>query len=261
LSHELVHTVQQGASPTVRRTPDEDIQAGDFALDTASSYGTDVHARITGYRKTMLALNEPGSGYEDHAAKMAAGYRAWSENYYNKTQAYLYEAQLATERTKSGQLGQGKSGNQIAYLGVDTDENPDIEFWTEHLEDRDGRIVSLGQQTSALEIKASTSKNYASIDGLLAGGVKQLKKREAAKPGIDLHLDFHLDNPAAAWPFTDTMLQQKFNGDVSSATKDDFDTRLAERIGAMKATNGIAAPLTVRGFYGGGRDPYCEATI
>ena len=72
--------------------------------------------------------------------------------------------------------------NKFAILGVDTDENPDLDIATQP-------YVNTGSQqfpvwaaqpssTRAVEVKASTTDRYDSMDGLITRGVKQLRKRE-----------------------------------------------------------------------------------
>jgi hypothetical protein len=153
---------------------------------------------------------------------MAEGLKAWAANFYNKTQAYLYEAQKADDHTKPW-----GSPRSISILGVDTDANPDLEVHT---------LPDKGVwQSRAVELKASTSADYKAVDKLVKDGLEQLKKREGQhdaynQPFKRLLLTVHNDSPANPYPMTPTEFETRYASIWEDVKWNDEKERLVDRI-------------------------------
>jgi hypothetical protein len=228
-------------APTVQRSAEQDIDDGDAAILRGDQYAGQVHRRVDRYRRIMIALADPRNEHSDTGARMAAGYRAWSENFYNKSQAYLFEAEKASEHTKVGEHPR----QRIAYLGVDADSEPDLEFVEHTYTMGPGQIPVRSQSTAtAVEMKASTSARYASIDELVLGGVHQLRKRQIADSARALLLEVHLDNPRAAWPITEAAMARDYPQGTGQINLDVYRQRITTRLTKMKKTAKIVGALT-----------------
>jgi len=254
---------EQGTPATgpvvVQRDAAEDLEIGDHTWKVNSGYQAEAFNALRRYRTHIGYLME-NAQYGEHVNAMAKGYRAWNENYYNKNQAYLFEAQKVAEVTRTWQEKGGGGHNSLACLGSDTDKEPDIAVFHEHyIADANGKVSQDGQWVEAVEIKASTSALPESVDGLVAGGIAQLKKREDTKNFTKLTLELHMDNPNNYWPLTTADFNSTYKGSFANVQKDDWDNRLKQRIGALKNTKGITLPLSVRAYFGGHSMPYAEA--
>lgn len=237
------HTAQ---GVVIQRTVDSDVDEGWNAIDTAVNYQQQVHNRVQPYTNTIMELNDVGdTKYEGYAERMAAGFKAWGENYYNKTQAYLYEGELAAQRTKATQ-----GRETFGVLGVDTDENPDFEV-IEETQRQQGLGSMQVSSTRAIEVKASTSPNYASLDSLVGGGVKQLRKREQTGRFTHLTLMISNDNQHNHWPVTDHDFAATYGSNFNAISGANWNARLNTRMTALKNTNNIALPLHVEIQHGG----------
>lgn len=246
----LGRTLAKRAPVTVQRDVDGDMTIGEQALTTASNYHGQVIGKLAPYTQGVRGLDDSGDGrLEQYAARMAAGFKVWADNYYNKAQAYLYEGDIASTRTDLH-----RSPNVFGILGVDTDENPDLELVSEAVDVSTGVVRTAVTDTKSVEIKASTSATYASFDGLVSNGMKQLRKREQTGNFTSLHLMLHNDNPANHWPITDaTFGAPPIGGNIANVTPGDWNNRLNVRMAQMKATRHIALPVRVEAFYGGQR--------
>ncbi|MEV4859198.1 DUF4157 domain-containing protein [Streptomyces ossamyceticus] len=233
----------------IQRSATEDVEAGNIEINTASDYAGDVLGRFGSYGEFIKELDDPEGGKQEMAVVMGRGYKAWSKNFYNKTQAYLFEADLVSSNAtmRPRQLGGGRATVSLPYLGVNTDTDADMAIRTEYIEnDR----ISKSTHT-ALEVKASTADAYASIDGLVAGGIKQLRKRELTGQFQNLMLELHSDGSSAHWPITEFELASGYGNDRNMVPDAKWKDRLEERITAMKNTNSITSPLTVKVTYNG----------
>lgn len=241
----------------IQRSIDGDLAEGWASINTAQGYEGEVINRLDPYTGKISQLGQSGDGhYEDAGQRMAGGFKQWSANFYNKTQAYLYEAQKADEKTDlSGRGGR----NSFGILGVDTDEEADLEVYTERLAMQQGRPVLQGESNTAVEVKASTSPNYEAVDKLVTGGVGQLKKREATGRFSQLELELHNDNQANSWPITAHTLATTYGNDPSTVLPLQWGARLQARIASLKATKGVGLPLKVSAEHSGVK--YAEVTV
>lgn len=255
LGRALSAAVEHRANGAVlQRTVAEDVDTGWKAVKTATQYQRQVAGQLPSYTDSILRLdNDVDPVLKGYAQQMAAGFAVWGENYYNKTQAYLWESELAAQHS-------APYGNPRVFgiLGVSTDENPDLTLIrqspTPHLP------ATMLTEQHAVEVKASTSDRYASFDGLVANGMAQLAKRQNNVPGTT-HLQLRLHNDATAnhWPFTDWDFQHRYNNDFTQISSNDWNSRLATRVTALKNTKGIQLPVLVEALYAG--NVYARANV
>ena len=223
-------------SPVIQRTVDTDIQNATEALDNTKLYQESVMKGLDKYTKVMKELDtSENEQYESIAAKMASGLKAWAQNYFNKSQAYLYEGQKAADFTRTN-MGQFSFG----ILGVDTDKNPDLEVHT--LSEKQGWA------SSAVEFKASTTGNYASVDKLLGEGLEQLKKRELHGDEFQqkfskLLLTIHNDNAENMYPLSPTEFERRYAGIVGDV---DWNFELRYRIDQKVKKLAFKTPVEIR---------------
>lgn len=226
----------------IQREVNDDLAAAFSNVADAENYSGNVGAQLNPYANTIVKMEETGDGHlMDCAERMAGGFAAWAENFSNKSAAYLFEAEIAATSTEVR-----RNPNIYAILGVDTDEEPDLDLITnETIMTNDPYPVVDHQEmtTTAVEAKASTSEKYDSVDTLVANGMKQLKKREDTQRYDRLLLK--VDNAHSSWPVTDLDLNTNFHGDIDQVPDDHAETRLSARIAAMKATYGITLPVEV----------------
>lgn len=233
---------------TVQRDAPGDLAEGDAAVQESTGYQGAVLKSLEPYRGKINQLLVSGDVYYESAAeRMAAGYAAWGKNYYNKTQAYLYEAQKATEFTKEGQRGKGTGSNHMAYLGVNTDKESDVSYQSEIFDvDKGGYVSNRRTQATSMEIKASTSPTFEAVDQLTREGLQQLKKRQDTLQFQELRLEVHIDNKDNHWPATDHMFQNEYGGSMATfGSSANVKVRATKYLTGMKATYGINLPLRV----------------
>lgn len=272
------HRVMSGATPVqrevtgaapgapagpvvVQRDAQEDLEIGDFTGRVSLHYQNQAFHALGRYRKYIGDLKKNWQ-YEEQVNYMAKGYRAWNENYYNKTQAYLFEAQKVSEATREGRRTSAGFQNSLAYLGSDTDKEPDITvFHEDYTEGKFGRFTYNGQRIEAVEIKASTTPLPESVNGRLADGLAQLKKREDTGKFSYLTLELHMDNEKNCWPFTAHEFSTRFGGDFTKITIKQWNDRITQRVGDLKKTKKINLPLNVRAYYGGSAEPYAQVHV
>ncbi|MBI2512815.1 MAG: DUF4157 domain-containing protein [Opitutae bacterium] len=229
----------------VQRTVDEDIEEGDEALGEVRDYSAAVIERLGPYTHDVRELGESHDArYVTFAERMASGYKAWASNYYNKSQSYLYEAQKAAEHIN---VRGHNRGNTFPVLGRDTDTEPDLALHHETfpLAD-DGAAPEPEMHSTAVEMKASTSRNYASLDELVRGGIDQLKKREDTGHFASLLLEVHSDNTRNPWPITNAAFAADFGSDPAALTAEAVRVRLQARLTDWVADRHIALPITLR---------------
>ncbi|MGI8800720.1 MAG: hypothetical protein ACR2KV_00895 [Solirubrobacteraceae bacterium] len=244
-----------GTARVLQRTVDGDLAAGYDAVTRAASYQEAVDGQISRYSHGVSQLGQSADArLEDYATNMAAGFKVWGENFYNKATAYLYEGDLAAQHTQLH-----RNPNTFAILGVDTDENPDMELVQEHVDVSTGALRTQVTGRAAVEVKASTTSVYASFDQLVANGMKQLKKRELTGRPSYLVLIVHNDNPDNHWPVTDHVFATMYGGAVAHVPPTLWSTRLAERAASLKATNQITLPVHVEAHQQGTK--YAEASV
>ena len=210
----------------IQATFQDDVNEGWSAIDNADYYYEYVYDKIEGYTNKMVEIE--GDLHEtDIAEWMATGFRTWAENFYNKVQAYVYEAQKANDYTSVDR-------RRYAALGVSTDLEPDITVYHQD-----------SKESSAVEVKASTSPNESAIYKLAVAGLIQLKKREDAGYNGALHLVVHNDNTSNFFPYTtaQTDAGELWNNIPSKA---DFDHQLIARISGKVQEQGFAGPLEIR---------------
>ncbi|WP_254564075.1 DUF4157 domain-containing protein [Oscillatoria sp. HE19RPO] len=226
IAHELTHVVQQTKEENIQRTPEEDMNLGDIALNTASNYYSWVEPQLIEYRKFILDdLEQNDKQGAFLAEKMSQGYKAWATNWYNKTQAYLYEGKKAKDNTwcKNAQISAG-------ILGVDTDKEADLEV---HLGVLNNKTNDTMWTSRAVEYKASTSPEQKAVYDLCVEGIKQLGKREEQKnmngePFTLLVLTIHNDHNQNVFPYTTA---EGSNIDGSALSKEAINKRLHDRMG------------------------------
>ena len=243
----------------IQRNVTEDLTAGRDALYAAESYGATVSSKIQPFTQQIEGLDSSGDlRFEGAANSMAAGFRVWADNYYNKAQAYLYEAELAARNTTTS-----RNPNQFAVLGVDTDENPDLDIISQFFDNRGSQNFPVWhpgrEEKKAIEVKASTSDKVASMDSLARKGMQQLRKREVAGGYNQLSLELHNDNPGNHWPLTEHMFQTNFGSNFANVTQGDWNARLTTVMQQMKNTYGLNLPVTVNVVQGG--QPYCRVAV
>ena len=237
-----------GAAPiSIQRDYQEDINKGIGDLGRANGYYNQVEGSINRYTGLVSQLGQiiGDATAEDRARAMAGGFRAWSENWYNKTQAYLWEADLAYQSTNLNQ-----NPNTYGILGVDTDQESDLRIVKEQFDISRGSVTST--EHVAVEAKASTSEKYDSLDKLVTNGMQQLKKRETSQPGLThLQLEVHNDNQANHWPITDAKFRDEFRSNFGDIRPQHWSDRLHERMSTMKNTYGITKQVTVNAYHDG----------
>lgn len=228
----------------LQRTIESDIEDGNRALYNSIGYQDQVIPRLEKYVQNIQQLDH---GEYDHlAGKMSAGYKSWSENYYNKTQAYIFEAQLVSQDFTKFAPGNAKKGtNTFGMLGTDTDLEPDVSVYTENAEIKNDKVEITGKDYKAVEIKASTSSNYATVDKLAADGMQQLRKRQNTGNYSSLQIVINIDNQTNPWPITLGSLTKNFNNDYDQIPLNTWQARVMERFTAMKGKYGITLPLSV----------------
>jgi hypothetical protein len=226
------------------------LDAGDAIMNKTTGYQDHVTNAVNGYTLKIRQLDDTGdSTYEQHAFRMASGYKTWTENYYNKTQAYLYEAQKAGQHTNV--TGHGNQ-NRFAMLGEDTDLEPDLAVSVEQFGPGQGGVPQVQSRTNeAVEIKASTSPEYASVDKLAGAGMKQLHKRELTGNFQSLRLELHNDSEVNHWPITDHAFANTYYGNFQNISRGAMNQRLNERMASLAVNEGIALPVHVTAEHGG----------
>ncbi|WP_158800349.1 DUF4157 domain-containing protein [Pedobacter sp. L105] len=228
----------------VQRTVDSDLDEGTEAVSATLNYQGNVMDIVSSYVEKIHGITVVGdSNYDDFANQMAGGYKVWANNYYNKSQAYLYEAQKAAQYTQFG----ANNRNNFAVLGVDTDENADIELISEKFEKNKetGDLNKLPLEQTAIEFKASTSPNFDTVDKLFIKGMAQLHKRENLNKFKFLKLEIHNDNKNNYWPITDAKFKSQFGSNIVNITGADYQARLEQRVSASINSNDIKLPIEV----------------
>lgn len=244
--------------PVAQRTVAGNIDEGDETLNQTEGYQESVFGAVDVYTNKIRQLDDTGDAYyADFAEKMSSGYKTWAENYYNKSQAYLYEAQKAGSHTR---VGGANNENRFAVLGEDTDLQPDLTVGVERFEVGESGVPRVTDTSrEAVEFKASTSASYDSVDKLFIGGMKQLAKREESGEFQMLRLELHNDNEDNHWPITDHAFENTYGSDFDNISDADFNDRLQARADSMAGTAQIGLRTAVVAEHGG--DVYAEATV
>lgn len=235
---------------TVQRNVDNDLSETFQYLDITQNYEASTIAKIYNYAENIKHTDTNIDG--NLASKMSNGLKVWAQNYYNKSQAYLYEGQKANDFTTPD--------SRFAILGHDTDLNPDIEIHERQVQNgKDNWSGGI-----AHELKASTSENYDAVYQLVLAGIKQLKKRQDlgnqyGENFKKLLLTVHNDDPKNAYPITDNMLKNNYGNNPNNVPSNDWNKRLESLLAGTIVHNGITIPIEVRMEFNGTR--YATATF
>lgn len=219
-------------SAIVQRTVKEDIDAAKDDINNTDGYTGKVLNGLNEYtEKILYAESQQNSHLElpKEVGEMAKGMKAWGANYYNKAQAYLYEAQKVNDHTR---VGQNESVWTLSRLGQDTDLEPD----TQSLKIKSG-TTGVRQ---AIELKTCTTENESNMAKLVQDGLAQLQKREKTGTFSSLLLTVHNDHPKNIYPYTSTDLSP----DLTNT--DAIENKLLVRINATGKGSDIKLPLEVR---------------
>lgn len=228
--------VSAPAPGVVQRAVDDDLEAAADAYHEARAYEARVYPALGRYADKIKDSDAAGDvDVQDLAERMARGLKTWSVNYYNKTQAYLYEAQKADDHTRHG---------DYAILGVDTSFNPDLEVHSQTGPDP-------SWSSAAVEFKASTSSDYYAVRKLVKEGLAQLGKREGDRNSYGAEFDrllltVHNDNPANSFPFTRDKVKKAYGGDPDDIPGDDWNVQLEAVLAPLVAATGIRTYVEVR---------------
>ena len=247
------------SSPIIQRSVDSDLEESKGFIESTMLYQGTTNEKVSNYATNIKTVNDLGTEeYMTLAGLMSKGLKIWAQNYYNKSQAYLYEGQKANDFTNPG-----VNPSTFAILGSDTDLNADMEVHTKYFNHEDGseRGWSGG---IAHELKASTSENYGAVYSLVQAGLDQLKKRENqmnmyGEAFQKLLLTVHNDDPQNVYPFTNNMVMTKYGGNINIITKADWNYRLKDLLTDSIATKGITTLIEIRMEHNGTR--YATATF
>ncbi|MDB9345525.1 DUF4157 domain-containing protein [Nodularia spumigena CS-586/05] len=212
----------------------EDLNKGNEAVRAESAYKHEVMEKMESYREIVDRMHPEPVG-----AKMAEGYRVWSENYKNKSEAYLYEGQKASDYTIPFRA--------YSILGVNTKTESDLEV---HKINSDSGVW----ESTAAEFKTATSANESAVQQSLSEGLEQLAKREAlgdkwAQKFKKLVLTVHIDNPDNIFPYTEATWPGWW------PRQEQIEDQLLMRCNAIKkaTVNGIKTELEINMEYKGKR--------
>lgn len=249
-------SVTRVARPMVQRDMDGDLKAANQAIDLHAWMDGEVLPRLRQeytQNSQLAQFSAPGAG-----DKMASGFRAWAENFKNKSGAYLVEAKKAMDHTDWYE-------GTFAVLGVNTNTDPDI---AELRIPRGGLDPGKGNWAAprALEVKSSDSGHDA-VAALVREGIEQLKKRETVQPTVGVSFTRHLLavhlNAPGNYPFTDlefqTFQQQCHHQGVDpyEFTRADvaqhWNSRLFNKVYDHIEKQGFNNPIEVRMYYRGRR--------
>ncbi len=227
------------AFKTVQRTVDTDVKEANDYIDTTVGYQGEILKQIPYYMETIKRADNSGDGaIMGVAGKMAEGVKKWASNYYNKSQAYLYEAQKANDFTNHNYTSYG-------VLGVNTDTEADMEV---HSRGK-GQYGQAGPwKSTAHEVKASTSENNEAVQKLVKGGLDQLKKREIQKDMngnkfSELLITAHNDNEANYFPYTKGDVDK--DGQPNMGLYNDVSNKLFQRMIQQYKNLGFAQNVTI----------------
>jgi hypothetical protein len=217
------HAVQRMTAPgqrrVIQRSVSSDLKAGDASLAKLNNYHQEVMSELDEYKDIVRSLNRFGPGdYQNMAAVMAKGYKVWAENYYNKGQASLYEAQKVSQKTNWDK-------EKYANLGTNTTLLPDVEI---HKYDDANDSWS----SHALELKTTTVPGEKASSKQILEGLEQLKKRKGLANSFGVPFDghslhFHNDHPDNIYPLTDSRLSKGYAGVLGDV---DWDEELDRRV-------------------------------
>ncbi|MDB9346561.1 DUF4157 domain-containing protein [Nodularia spumigena] len=212
----------------------EDLNKGNEAVWAERAYKDEVMTRMESYIKIVDSMYPDPAG-----ATMAEGYRVWSENYKNKSEAYLYEGQKASDYTKRGRA--------YSILGVNTKTESDLEV---HKINSDLGVW----ESTAAEFKTATSAKESAVQQSLSDGLEQLAKREElgdkwGQKFKKLVLTVHIDNPENIFPYT------KATWPGFWPEQEQVEKQLLMRCNAIKKApvNGIKTELEINMEYKGTR--------
>ncbi|MEM1000093.1 MAG: DUF4157 domain-containing protein [Bacteroidota bacterium] len=238
-------------SGVVQRTVEGDIKEGLSYVDATKGYSKQVLKTLEPYIEKVKAIDGAKSTFSNLSVDMADGLKAWSKNFYNKSQAYLYEAQKANDFTNI------KNGAPfyVALLGTDVKLNPDIEQ-VQFKADNNNKLKQ--GLYRAIETKASTSAAYNAVRALVVEGLAQLKKREGQLTKLGgafthLLLVVHNDDPQNGFPFTDHEVSNDYDKDINKVPKNAWSPKLKDRMHAKVNEHNFGLPLEIRMEFNGKR--------
>jgi hypothetical protein len=222
--------MQAGVLQATFQSDMNDAQEKMQRLDT---YQSAVHKKYGEYRKKIemvYAYNVPDA--TSLAERMATGLKFWATNYYNKSQAYLYELEKAHDKTTLPK-------DRYAILGSDVDLQPDIEI---HRFDNNTKKWS----SKAMELKTSTSIKHTDVQSLVTEGMKQLEKRKGQKDAFGKSyskytLVVHNDHPQNLYPLGKNDLETNYGGII-----EDVDWDMEAEYRNQQRIKNFASPLTLK---------------
>ncbi|MCW3000561.1 MAG: hypothetical protein JWQ20_4097 [Conexibacter sp.] len=249
---------------TLQRDIAGDVDAGWEVLKRQRAYNNYVLGKLGPYTTKINSFRPdrrlPGEADDARTRKvvgerLAKGFRHWNENYYNKSQGYLWEMDAATEATialpHTGQV------HKVGILGHDDRTQPDLSV--EDYEIAAARpnaapqlVLPLKQVDAlAVELKANTKGGTENAHVLALHGAHQLRKRQDAGYKA-LKLVMHIDGSDNVWPFTPREAEhQRTARGHRWAEAAAWNDRLAKRAGELRRTAGLGVPFTIELWYQG----------
>jgi hypothetical protein len=240
----------------IQREVDEDLKAGEDSYDGAYNYVRNAGESLEKYINQIRSLHSNENNFfRPYAKGMAKGFKAWSENFYNKTAAYLYEAEVAYRNTETSE-----KSYKLGLLGANTREQPDVIFLEgdtpqSAFESDQKEEAPKNPLRTAVEVKTSTSNNFGAVNKLVIEGLWQLKMRDRTNDYAKLVL--YIDNLVSTWPIPLSTFKSIYNSDFYSVRPEDWERHLREQVEDSVTGEKFAYPLEIILTYKGGVNAKC----